>query len=278
MLVLAMAFPISASETPLVGDVNGDGKIAITDVTALIDYLLTNDASLIVMENADVNPDGKVAITDVTALIDILLAGETPEPDNDYVDLGLPSGTLWATRNVGAENPEDCGDYYSWGEVETKSNYAASYYKWCHVVNSIIKLTKYCTKAANGYENFVDSLVVMEPEDDVARLKYPNGQMPSPEQLTELIDTCTWAWTEVNGMNGYMVTGPNGNSMFLPAAGYRTQTSIKSVGVTGNYWLNSIQPIAPLNARKINFSATLYNLNGSSRQLGYTIRAVRVRD
>ena len=66
MLVLAMAFPISASETPLVGDVNGDGKIAITDVTALIDYLLTNDASLIVMENADVNPDGKVAITDVT--------------------------------------------------------------------------------------------------------------------------------------------------------------------------------------------------------------------
>ena len=109
MLVLAMAFPICASETPMIGDVNGDGKIVINDVTALIDYLLTEDASLIVMENADVNLDGKVAITDLTALIGLLLAGETPEPDNDYVDLGLPSGTLWATRNVGAENPEDCG-------------------------------------------------------------------------------------------------------------------------------------------------------------------------
>ena len=117
LFVLAIAFPISASGTPLLGDVNGDGEVAIDDVPALIDYLMTDDASQIVLENADVDGNGKMSMGDVTALIDILMNGpQTPEPTEEYVDLGLPSGTEWATHNVGATNPEDYGDYFAWGE------------------------------------------------------------------------------------------------------------------------------------------------------------------
>ncbi len=123
MFVLAIAFPICASGTSLLGDVDGDGEVAIADVSVLIDYLMTNDASQIVLENANVDGDSEVAISDVAALIDILMNGpQTPEPTEEYVDLGLPSGTEWATHNVGATNPYDYGDYFAWGETDPNDN------------------------------------------------------------------------------------------------------------------------------------------------------------
>ncbi|MBP5460907.1 MAG: hypothetical protein J6Y20_02110, partial [Lachnospiraceae bacterium] len=109
-------------------------------------------------------------------------------------------------------------------------------------------MSKYCTKEANGV---VDNKIVLDPEDDAAYVNYPNGQMPSQEQLEELIANCTWEWSQLNGMNGLLVTGPNGNTMFLPAAGYRLQTNTYNAGTECNYWLNSIQELTPLNARKI---------------------------
>ena len=225
-----------------------------------------------ISERADVNGDNKVSIADVTALIDLLLyGGETPEPEY-YVDLGLPSGTLWATRNVGAEKPEKYGDYFAWGEVEPKDYYHGSTYKWNDSETGTMHMSKYCTKEANGV---VDNKIVLDPEDDAACVNYPDGQMPSQEQIEELIANCTWEWSQLNGMSGLLVTGPNGNTMFLPAAGYRLQSTVYNAGTQCNYWLNSIQEVAPLNAWKIYATSSTFEINGSSRAIGYTVRAVR---
>ena len=234
----------------------------------------SQDVPTDIYERGDVNQDGSVTIADVTTLIDYLLTNVWPEPITveDYVDLGLPSGTLWATRNVGAEKPEKFGDYFAWGEVEPKDYYHGSTYKWNDSETGTMHMSKYCTKEANGV---VDNKIVLDPEDDAACVNYPDGQMPSQEQLNELLQNCTWQWSELNGVAGLLVTGPNGNTMFLPAAGYRLQSTTYDIGTQCNYWLNSIQEIAPLNAWKIYATSSIFQINGSSRSVGYTVRAVR---
>ena len=126
VLLLLLSFSLTANaQDYLRGDVNGDGKVSIPDVSMLVDLLLENNGST--NANADVNLDGQVAISDVTVLIDYLLTGswgdEPVTPDDESVDLGLPSGTLWATHNVGATNPEDCGDSFAWGETVPNKEY-----------------------------------------------------------------------------------------------------------------------------------------------------------
>ena len=231
-------------------------------------------------ERGDVNQNGSVSIADVTTLIDYLLTNEWPDPIPVvyYVDLGLPSGTLWATRNVGAETPEDFGDYFAWGEIQPKDVYSWSNYQWAEVVNGKVSLTKYNTKTDNG--TVVDDKTELDPEDDAACANYPEGQMPSKEQLEELVANCTWEWTQSNGVNGHLVTGPNGNTMFLPASGYHLDGNLYKRGMEGHYWMrsmNSLSPtyFVPLNGTKLFFSQTDYNVNGGSRNTGYTVRAVR---
>lgn len=268
-----MAFPINANASSLVGDVNGDNNVNIADVTMMISLVLNAEATPATHPAADLNGDGGINIADVTMLISIVLnQQEVPVTDENYVDLGLPSGTLWANRNVGAENPEDFGDYFAWGEVEPKDYYHGSTYKWNDSETTTMHLSKYCTKANYG---IVDNKIVLDPEDDAARVNYPNGQTPSMEQFNELVANCTWTWTQVNGVNGELVTGPNGNTIFLPAAGYRLQYKAFSTGVQGNYWLNSIVDYAPLNGYKMFFTSSDFKWNTSSRQVGYTVRAVK---
>ena len=129
--------------------------------------------------NYDVNGDGSVTATDVTAIYDFLL-GNVPSENHEYVDLGLPSGTLWATMNVGANSPEDYGDYFAWGETAPKSVYDWSTYKWCRgLVNTI---TKYCN--SGGYNGFVDNKTELDPEDDAATANWgAEWRMPSFEQM-----------------------------------------------------------------------------------------------
>lgn len=275
LLVLAMAFPIGASAQSQVGDVNGDGKLSITDVAALINYLLSNDASQIVIENCDVNGDTRITISDVTTLIDILLnQSGVPEPDDDYVDLGLPSGTLWATRNVGADNPDDYGDLFSWGETEPKDSYWWADYKWVEIdANGILSFTKYNTESNQG---IVDNKTELDPEDDAACAHYPNGRMPSIDQINELIENCTWEWTKMNNAIGELITGPNGNTIFLPAAG---GTSFVP-GEFGAYWSRSMGFFPPYYyypqmGSSIQFSSEYYEMNTSSRCVGMPVRAVK---
>ena len=154
----------------------------------------------------------------------------------DWVDLGLPSGLKWATCNVGATNPEEYGGYYAWGETEEKSNYDWKTYKWCN--GSSTTMTKYCTDSDYGT---VDNKTVLDPSDDVAHVKWGGSwRMPTLDEIKELVIKCNWQWTSLNGVDGYRVTGPNGNSIFLPAAGYRYGTELYLRGANGLYWSSSL--------------------------------------
>ena len=165
------------------------------------------------------------------------------ENGHEYVDLGL--SVNWATCNVGAIAPEGYGDFFAWGEIEPyydaglaqdnpqthwKDNKAAGYdmstYKYCK--GSTTTLTKYCNRSEYGYNGFVDNKTILDPEDDVAHVKWGGSwRMPSKEELEELWDSCTWVFTTRNNVKGYVISsnkpGYTERSIFLPAAGNRTK-------------------------------------------------------
>ena len=160
----------------------------------------------------------------------------TPPSTSQYeaIDLGL--SVKWATCNVGASKPEEFGGYYAWGETAEKSNYDWSTYKWCNGSEDI--MTKYCTDSSDGT---VDNKTVLDPEDDVAHVKWGGSwRMPTLAEQKELFNNCSWTWTTLNGVTGYCVTGPNGNSIFLPAAGDRDGTGVIGRGSFGSYWSSSL--------------------------------------
>ena len=261
----------------VVGDTNRDGYINIADVTELIDYLLYRDESLLSLDNADTNRDNTVNIADVTELIDYLLYGNWSwdEPDHEWVDLGLPSGTLWATCNVGADKPEEYGDYFAWGETEPKDVYNWSTYKWCN--GSYTTMTKYCTNSSYGYNGFTDGKTELDPEDDAATVNWgENWRMPTNDQQTELRTKCIWTWTTQNGVNGRLVTGPNGNTLFLPAAGGRSDSSLSGAGSWGDYWSRTLRSSYPFYAYYLNFDSEGVGWNSLYRYYGSAVRAVRV--
>ena len=195
---------------------------------------------------------------------------ESAEKAYKYVDLGLPSGTLWADRNVGADSPEDYGDYFAWGETEPKSTYNWSTYKWCQGSNDT--MTKYCTKSNYGT---VDNKTVLDLEDDAAYVNMgKDWRMPSETQMSELKSKCTWTWTTQNGTNGYKVTGPNGNSIFLPAAGCCDDGSLRDAGSNGVYWSASLSESYPGLAWYLLFDSSIHYTYDDYRDVGLTVRAV----
>ena len=198
---------------------------------------------------------------------------------HDYVDLGLRSGTLWATCNVGAENPEDYGDYFAWGETQTKTTYNWSTYLYCN--GDYNQLTKYCTQSDFGYNGFTDNLKTLESGDDAATANWGEGwSIPTNKQWVELLTRCDYTWTTQNGVNGFLFTARNGNSIFLPAAGCCTDTVFDNVGSGGRYWSSSLSKSFPDTAKGFSFS-----WNGSdwidhdiydySREFGLVVRPVR---
>ncbi len=184
---------------------------------------------------------------------------------HEYVDLGLPSGIKWATCNVGANSPWEYGGYYAWGETEEKENYDWSTYKWCN--GSSNTMTKYCT---------VDGKTVLDPEDDVAHVKWGGSwRMPTLDELDELLDNCIWTWTTQNGVDGYKVTGSNGNSIFLPAAGYRDGSTLRSGGSYGHFWSSSLVEGHNNSAYYLRFySSGRYDWSVVTRFDGFTVRPV----
>ena len=209
---------------------------------------------------------------------------EKEDEEGDWVDLGLPSGTIWATRNVGASSPEDYGDYFAWGETDPKDYYDNNTYKWYRSDDDYSGYTKYCTNSLYGYKGFVDNKTELDPSDDAACAHYPGGRMPSKGQILELVNSCTWQWTQRNGVKGHLVTGPNGNAMFLPAAGNRWHESLVGAGSYGYDWSRTLHPgyssydYYPPNAYGLQFEMGNwdYGCNDQMRHLGFTVRAVRV--
>ena len=143
---------------------------------------------------------------------------------HEYVDLGL--SVKWATCNVGATSPEDYGHYFAWGETTTKSDYSRSN---CPTYGLSISQLQ-----SQGY---IDSEGKLTAQYDAATANWGGDwRMPTKEEMRELLNNCTWIWTAQNGVNGYNVKGPNGNSIFLPAAGYRDRSSLDEAGSCGSYW------------------------------------------
>ena len=278
-LMVLIAVPSVGHAGVVSGDVNGDGKSSIDDVVSLIDYLLSGDAWSIDVANADVDQDGRVSIDDVVGLIDnLLFQSQTHDPvEGDWVDLGLPSGTLWATCNVGASAPEDYGDYFAWGETAPKDYYDWSTYKWCNGGHTTI--TKYCTNSEYGYNGFVDNKTELDLEDDAAYVNWdPSWCMPTVEQQQELYQNCSSVWTTKNGVNGRLFTGPNGNTLFLPAAGGRWDGSRYYVGSYGYYWSRTLYTCFSCSdlAYNLDFTSGYVGCDGDDRIIGFTVRAVRV--
>ena len=152
----------------------------------------------------------------------------------DAIDLGL--SVKWASCNIGATSPEEYGDYYAWGETVEKEIYDWSNYKWCNGV--VYSMTKYCN---DSYFGIIDNKTILELEDDAAYKKWGNSwRMPTLEEMNELKNNCDWTWASINGINGYRVTGANGNSIFLPAAGYRHGENSSGELSEGHYWSSTL--------------------------------------
>ncbi len=191
---------------------------------------------------------------------------DEPLPDNhEYVDLGLPSGTLWATRNVGADKPEDIGDYFAWGETTPKTTYVVENYKWGgYDSNGEFYLSKYND---NPWYGAIDNKNELDPADDAASVHYPHGRMPSDEQIRELCSKCSWQWTQRN-------------TMFLPATGYYygSKSSLKEVGSSGACWTRTINLDDAPNARCMfwgDWGDRDRECGAILRTSGLTVRAVR---
>jgi len=193
-----------------------------------------------------------------------------------FVDLGLPSGTLWATCNVGASSPEEYGDYFAWGETEPQADnaYSWSSYKWCN--GSDHSMTKYCTSSSYGT---VDNKTVLDAEDDAATANWGvNWCMPTIDQIKELCNSryTTTTWTTQNGVRGYMIKSrTNGNSIFLPATGYRRDGSLNNAGFRGYYWLRSLNTSVQYSACNLEFGEAYFDMYYWSRRSGQSVRPVR---
>lgn len=193
--------------------------------------------------------------------------------NHTWVDLGLPSGTLWATCNVGADTPEDYGDYFAWGETSPKDYYDWSTYKYCNGAGD--KLTKYCDKSDCGYNGFTDNLTILYSEDDAATVNWGSDwRTPTKGQWQELKENTTSEWTTWNDVYGRVFYG-NGQSLFLPATGNRYESNLNDVGDYGRYWSSALNTDSPSRAWNFYFESDNYRVGGPIRSSGQSVRPVR---
>lgn len=205
----------------------------------------------------------------------------------EYVDLGLPSGNLWATMNIGADKIEAYGDLYSWGETSTKDNYGEDYYSLYKkdetevdgFTNYIKGYTKYVPKdkaSEYGYGGFFDNKTTLDLTDDVAHVKLGGSwRMPTACDFDELLENCDKVWCTYQGVNGYKFTAKNGKWLFLPAAGYSDYYGRNDEGNGGYYWSSSLYFDYPYYANSLDFgSGSIYVGIGSRCYDGYSVRAV----
>lgn len=199
----------------------------------------------------------------------ILFAESKATVPEGFVDLGLSSGTLWSTKNIGATNGDTAeswyGNYYAWGEIETKNDYSKSNYKF----GASSPFSKY---------NNSDGKTVLESVDDVTTVTNPALRMPTNEDFEELIAGTTSSWVTdykgISGLNGLAFTGINGNTMFIPAAGCRIGADVKYVGSSCYLWSSSLFLTNPSNAQYLHFNSDYIYTNIKFRCNGHTVRPV----
>ena len=180
----------------------------------------------------------------------------------EYVDLGLR--VKWATCNVGATSPEEYGDYFAWGETMTKETYTEDNCPTYGVSKSELQS-----------QGIIDSEGNLTSQYDAAQTNWGGSwRMPTKAELEELLDECTWTWTKQNSVNGYKVTGPNGNSIFLPAAGYRSGSSLYGAGGYGDYWSSTPYDYYDYDAYFLGFGSSNHVMRSNYRILGLSVRPI----
>lgn len=212
------------------------------------------------VDRCDVNGDGEVDISDVTYVVDHILGrGHANVLTGEAIDLGLPSGTKWASCNIGATKPEEYGGYYAWGETEEKEVYNGSTYKY---------------NQNGSYVNLGSD--ISGTEYDVAHVKWGGKWcMPTLDDIKELLHNCTSEWTTLNGVYGRKFTSNiNGNSIFLPAAGYRWTGGLRYAGENGHYWSSTQYPDYLDFAYYLLFGSGGAEWYGIGRNFGQSVRPV----
>ena len=184
------------------------------------------------------------------------------------MDLGL--SVKWATCNVGAVSPGEYGDYFAWGETSPKDEYTWGTLKYCNGTSGA-SFSKYNQNQGGTKDNRTR----LELSDDVARQRWGGSwRMPTREEFQELVDKCRWSWTTEGGHAGYKVTGPNGRSIFLPAAGYRDGSSLGNAGEIGLYWSSSLGTSYSYYAYSLYFDSGNHYVGYGSRYYGQSVRSV----
>ncbi len=245
-------------------------KILFTLISMLAFAAVANAQSMKVYQNGQLK-----AIYYVSKEDKVEFSDDFPFPENnnmvnghEYVDLGL--SVKWATCNIGASKPEDYGSYFAWGETTAKTTYDWSTYTLCK--GSYDTMTKYCTSSSYGT---VDNKTTLELADDAAYKNWGGSwRMPTKAEQDELRTKCTWTWTIQGNVEGYKVTGPNGNSVFLPAAGYRYDSSLDRAGSYGIYWSSSLVSSDSNYACSLNFDSSSVCSDYGVRYGGRSVRAV----
>ncbi len=242
---------VSANDSTL-GQVTGSG---LYDVGTVVNIVAVANQQGVFKEWSDGNTEQvrtfKIDENIVLTAFFEAKPGENHEPiyvENgyEYIDLGLPSGRLWAVHNIGATQPEGVGTFFAWGETESKEIYDWSTYLWCN--GSFDSLIKYCSDAAYGT---VDNKKMLDLEDDAARANWGGRwRIPNRQDMQELFRECTWIWTTINNVRGYLVTGPNANTIFFPAVPAINKEDQNNWA--GDYMLNELY-IVPNAGHAFNF-------------------------
>ncbi len=202
---------------------------------------------------------------------------QPPLVQKGWVDMGLPSGTMWYSCNIGTTKPQGYGAYFAWGETKPKADYSWDTYAYGTSQNGF---TKYCPVAGYGLDGFTDNLTILEPSDDVARSAIGgDARIPTKTEWQELIDNCYGEWTTYKGVKGYMFTSnSNGNRLFLPGTGYMDGTSNYNESDEGDgyYWSSSLDANNPYGAWLANVYPGRAAVPGTyNRSGGLSIRPVR---
>lgn len=193
---------------------------------------------------------------------------------HSYVDLDLPSGTLWATMNVGATKPENDGDHFTWGETAPKNEYT---WETCTYSEGNYNLiTKYCDNSEYGYEGFTDGMKELLPEDDAAYVNWgDNWRIPTDTMWMELVNECNWTWTTINRENGYLVSSKkSNNSIFLPASGVMYKKLIGNRTHRGYYLSRCLTNLYPNFTRMVEFGQGDHQVSSYYRYSGLSVRPV----
>ena len=226
LLVSTSLLSLEAGWTRTVNITSGYGNYKVESSDEDVATVSVYDYTISI--NALKEGDATITVTDKsgqTATIKVTVIEESINTPAEAIDLGLPSGTLWASWNVGASKPEESGDYYAWGETEYKQD------------NCTVSTYSFCT---DGDKNTCVSLGdIAGTQYDVAHVKWGDRwTIPTIEQAQELLDYCNFVWTKRNSVSGFNVIGQNGNTIFIPASGCRHGGTHQNDGVGIDLWLS----------------------------------------